>query len=1640
MLHEELGLVLAWSDAAREAALEARRAKAEVRLPERPWHEPPAPEGKGGKAGGFSAIGITNTKLGDAVEHALQQHLGMKDAHPGARQGPVDLLYGRHAYEVKAQSIAAKEYHAKPKSSEIADKRAFAEEHGLVPHTMIAVYDPRERRVHAYSKEGIGAYRLTGPENGWSYHGSVPLDLGDTWDPAADELRMAAEEILELFDPVHDPETGEFAPEDLEWTPVEGSSNIHSVAWRRTHREANVTYGDTFVRMHHGGVYRYSGVTAQRHSHLVRSLSKGKYVNKMRKAFEGVPVEAKLAEELGWVHWEKYTPPPGMRYNMSPMPSEPVKWKSSDFLKTLYLDEVPVAWHHGGDPFHGWHGEFASAADALEKKAVTAEGGGYQNDSDALFTKQLMAKHQPELDNHIAAMNTALQNKGWHVSRIHLVQQGTGYQAHFHVTPDSPVSKASAKVYRKLNFWKKKDGTTGVKYVQWNTPLAVLPKGPTSPPQPEPQIPDVKSWDEAKAAGLVKSVAPNSPSFKMQKFGFEETIRKRLNNKLTAEYSPWKGAKLLGVELTSPTPKSTQVHVKSIWLLENGTYRQLVDTFWRGKDGSTKAKYGYLAAVLEAPKKPETVAVPAAPTPSVPQWPSLMHMVQADKVTFHDPIPVDSKRWQKIQERLKALEAAGVKVVYLTVTSSTSSPGNYDLKWDTSAGVKQDLLTKSGIVGDTSSIVSGAVAGTPAAKGIQTAPPVKVTKPAKWLKWSDDEQAPLLRKALQQTYAKAIAAAGTSALNFYTGNGFKSINELREVDGDVSKLNSTAASKVRSIDKAMEAAKLDPVIPPESRGIVMWREMNLREVHGLPSELPIGLEYVRQSFSSGSPDRNYANSVGGGNDMVQIFVPRWASAVYMGGHGSHPSENELLLQRGLRFRILANQVSGSKHIVTAEVVGTAEQGLNPNDHWAGQLLKIAKAAGNLTPDARSKLASALLTSQQHKVAAKGKDAELAAHALYAAKLLNLDSGQAEAQAQAELARLEKANDAAEKGDQSSHLAAMADGVDYLTPHLKSGAIDHETWIELQREAARARDLLAKKGETEAPADETVDQATKDLGVDAFSPGDDSGSDYEEDAGAPTGYWDAVGDVGPYFGAPFDAYGAPLAVGSEVKPDGNPTAVSHRVSEVNGDHVKLKGYKPYFVASKLVNQSPDYVPEPPAGQKMLNGAVVDAAIVQADKNFEKKYDTAVKIAGYQLMKMSDGHYNAYVGEGYAPSFSGSKAEMKEFLLKELADVKGEHPPDASEGEPDVLPWDTYVNKDALTPEEALSDLSSWKAHDGILYHGLAVSHHPYEKYDVTNTQTGYFVTGGYGASHDDTIKMMAAAKDAHDASEQGEEIETPPSPWEGDKPHGDMADFGYKVKDLGGTTGAELWETNNGKQWVVKHGADEDQAQKEVIADKIYNEMAPYIGNVKAADSTFEPVEGKPAKVAPFIDGTPLKDVTNKQFVYKKLLQKGFALDALLGNWDVLGLEHDNVINKPGMVYKIDNGGAFDRKAMGGTKDFNAGWPRELWTMRQSSQGKPVFGSLDWQQIVAQMKTISASSYMIYDQIPPSLTADDHSLRNTVEDRIDAMQELVDITDALHAAGASYAQIDKFLEGWTANTDWVDSTVEEAIEAYGKEGE
>ena len=201
-----------------------------------------------------------------------------------------------------------------------------------------------------------------------------------------------------------------------------------------------------------------------------------------------------------------------------------------------------------------------------------------------------------------------------------------------------------------------------------------------------------------------------------------------------------------------------------------------------------------------------------------------------------------------------------------------------------------------------------------------------------------------------------------------------------------------------------------------------------------------------------------------------------------------------------------------------------------------------------------------------------------------------------------------------------------------------------------------------------------------------------------------------------------------------------------------------------------------------------------------------------------------------------------------------------------------------------------------------------------------------------------------------------------------------------LKNLGGSTGALLKQDSNGNKWVVKKGNSEAHIESEHLADNLYAAMGAPVA--KATMETGE--DGRQTKVAEFISGTPLGELEpDAKEAASAELRKHFVADAIVANWDVIGMEEDNVLVTPdGVPMRIDNGGSLKFRAQGAPKDFGpvAG---EIDTLRSSNQGRSVFGPITDAEIAAQVDAIDAIKYTVL------AVADKHpAIRSALKSRIE----------------------------------------------------
>jgi ADP-ribose pyrophosphatase YjhB (NUDIX family) len=135
---------------------------------------------------------------------------------------------------------------------------------------------------------------------------------------------------------------------------------------------------------------------------------------------------------------------------------------------------------------------------------------------------------------------------------------------------------------------------------------------------------------------------------------------------------------------------------------------------------------------------------------------------------------------------------------------------------------------------------------------------------------------------------------------------------------------------------------------------------------------------------------------------------------------------------------------------------------------------------------------------------------------------------------------------------------------------------------------------------------------------------------------------------------------------------------------------------------------------------------------------------------------------------------------------------------------------------------------------------------------------------------------------------------------------------------GGSAKGAIYKDADGQKWLVKSYPSSDQAKNEVLAANLYKRAGIDAPEMKLVDLDGQ-FHGGIGVASKFEDGTLSKfDPSNPVAVAKA--QEGFAVDAWLSNWDVVGLSNDNLLSRPdGSLVRIDPGGALLYRAQGSLK-------------------------------------------------------------------------------------------------------------------------
>lgn len=142
-----------------------------------------------------------------------------------------------------------------------------------------------------------------------------------------------------------------------------------------------------------------------------------------------------------------------------------------------------------------------------------------------------------------------------------------------------------------------------------------------------------------------------------------------------------------------------------------------------------------------------------------------------------------------------------------------------------------------------------------------------------------------------------------SALYDYTGSGYSHVNDTLNSAPPGAK---TSSSTVTKIDKGMAAS------PPLQHDVVLYRGFKApKSVFGKSGKWNdtnvAGMEWTQRSYSSTSGSLSTAESFGSGGVVMRIIIPKEMNVHGINAKGGqHPGENEIILQRGLRYRVVAD--------------------------------------------------------------------------------------------------------------------------------------------------------------------------------------------------------------------------------------------------------------------------------------------------------------------------------------------------------------------------------------------------------------------------------------------------------------------------------------------------------------------------------------------------------------------------------------------------------------------------------------------------------------------------------------------------------------------------------------------------------------
>eukprot|EP01126_Amoeba_proteus_P022042 TRINITY_DN22374_c0_g1_i1.p1 TRINITY_DN22374_c0_g1~~TRINITY_DN22374_c0_g1_i1.p1 ORF type:complete len:232 (-),score=46.40 TRINITY_DN22374_c0_g1_i1:226-921(-) len=204
-------------------------------------------------------------------------------------------------------------------------------------------------------------------------------------------------------------------------------------------------------------------------------------------------------------------------------------------------------------------------------------------------------------------------------------------------------------------------------------------------------------------------------------------------------------------------------------------------------------------------------------------------------------------------------------------------------------------------------------------------------------------------------------------------------------------------------------------------------------------------------------------------------------------------------------------------------------------------------------------------------------------------------------------------------------------------------------------------------------------------------------------------------------------------------------------------------------------------------------------------------------------------------------------------------------------------------------------------------------------------------------------------------------------------------------DLGSSKPLKVKDKKTGHYYVLKKGTSKEQVATEVCVNEAYRIAGILVPHCQLTDDgqlLAQWIKGKTWRQ--FKANRDMKDI---QLVRSKIKQ-GFVMDCLVGNWDVIGYDEDNIIiDKNKDPWRVDNGGSLFFRARG-EKKTSEQWNShvgEIYTMRSGRQAH-VFGDITNSEICQQ-------TYLLLDCIKDIVAVLPLEARDIVQERFNFLLEL-----------------------------------------------